>query len=514
MDAQPATASSDGEPGLAVRARRVAHVVLAVAFVGLVLGYVQAQTYGIIGADGYYHIKWSRLLWEGFLRGEIPEFTWLPLTILDAPRYVDHHFLFHVLQIPFTWFGDLVVGAKLSAFVYGVAAMLACYGLIVQSRVRWPLVWLVALLASSSHFMWRMANPRAMSVTIVTLVLAIWLLFAKRYRWVGVLAFALVWMYSLFPLLLVLAVAWTIGDWWESRRLDWRPVAYASIGIALGLVINPYFPENIALFIDHAWMKVAEDSTVPVGAEWYPLATWGIVTMSTVTLVSQVGGLLCVRPEHRESSARTICLLLFSMFLALLAFKSRRFMEYWPPFAVVFFAVAAAPWLDRVRVNELARTWRVAVVSAAVSVAIAMVIMLFVVLDQTLDIDQPPDNPVVYAGAARWLTENTPPSSLVFNADWDDFPMLFFHDSHNAYVSGLDPTYLLYANRENSEEYGRICAGEVQDPGRLISGRFGARFAVSAKDVEHDEFIRRARADRSMKSVFEDDHAVVFEILP
>ena len=124
------------------------------------------------------------------------------------------------------------------------------------------------------------------------------------------------------------------------------------------------------------------------------------------------------------------------------------------------------------------------------------------------------DKSFVYAGAARWLTENTPPSSLVFNADWDDFPMLFFHDSHNAYVSGLDPTYLLYANRESAEEYGRICAGEVQDPGRLISGRFGARFAVSAKDVEHDEFIRRARADRSMKSVFEDDHAVVFEILP
>lgn len=514
MDNQPSRTDAENGLSLAARVRRVSHAVASIALVGLVFGYVQAQTFGIIGVDGYYHIRWSRILWEGFMRGELPEFTWLPLTILDAPRYVDHHFLFHVLQIPFTWFGDLIVGAKVSAVVFGSAAILACYGLILRSRVPWPQVWLVALLASSSHFMQRMANPRAMSVTIITLVVAIFLLFAKRYLWIGVLAFSLVWMYSLFPLLIVLAVAWTIGDWWESGRLDWRPVVYACVGIALGLVINPYFPENIVLLVDHAMMKVAEDSTLLVGAEWYPLDTWSMVTYATVAVAAQVGGWLCVRPEHRKASARSICLLLFSTFLALLAFKARRFLEYWPPFAVVFFAFALRPWLERLNLRELASAWRIAAVGACAAVVVSLVAMLFVVIHQALMIDAPADDPIVYAGASRWLEGNTPPSSLVFNADWDDFPLLFFHDTHNSYVSGLDPTYLLYANPATAAEYDRITRGEVQSPGASIISRFGAQFAVTAKDREHEEFIRRARADRSMRAVYEDDHAVVFAIAP
>ena len=514
MDTQPSRADCDDNTGLAGRARRVGHVIAAVALTGLVPAYIQSQVYGIIGVDGYYHIRWSRILWEGFLRGEIPEFTWLPLTILDPPRYVDHHFLFHVLQIPFTWFGDLIVGAKVSAVVFASAAILACYALVVRSRVPWPLLWLVALLASSSFFLQRMGNARAMSVTIVTIVLALWLLFAKRHIWVGVLAFFLVWTYSLFPILIVLAVAWTIGDWWETRRFDWRPVAYACIGIGLGLVINPYFPANLVLLVDHAWMKVAEDSAVLVGAEWYPLETWGIVTYSTVALVAQVGGWLCLRPEHREDTARAICLLLFSTFLAVLAFKARRFLEYWPPFAVVFFAFALRPWFDRMKASDSSTSWRVAVGSASAAVAIAVTSLLFVVIHQAQKIDAPEENPAVYAGASRWLEVNTPPASLVFNADWDDFPPLFFHNTHNAYVNGLDPTYLVYANRELAAEYDRVVRGEVQDPGRSIQGRFGALYAVSAKDREHEEFIRRARADRSMRAVFEDDLAVVFEIAP
>lgn len=480
----------------------------------LVLGYIQAQAYGIIGEDGYYHIRWSRLLWEGFSRGELPRFTWLPLTILDSSRYVDHHFLFHVMQIPFTWFGDLVAGAKISAVVFGAAAVFACYGLIRVSGARWPLVWLAAILASSSHFLFRMSTPRAMSVTIVSLALATWLLFTRRYVWVGILAFPLVWAYSLFPLLLVLCAAWTFADALETGAIDWRPVTFAAAGIVLGLVINPYFPQNLILLVEHARMKVATDSAVLVGAEWYPLSSWGLVTTSMATVAAQVAGWLCVRPEQREGSARPVALLVFSTFLALLAFKSRRFMEYWPPFAVVFCAFAARPWIDRLvsRTRESAR-WRRASAVAAASVTAVVLFLLVSAVRQAITIDTPVEDTRTYVGASRWLTENTDESSLVFNADWDDFPALFYENTHNAYVSGLDPTYLLYADPDRASEYDRIVAGDRQDPGPAIRSTFGARFAISAKDAEHEAFLRRARADRSMRVAFEDDLAVVFEVV-
>src|SRR5260370_29304136 len=64
--------------------------------------------------DGYYHIRWARLLWENMRAGHFrpPTFQWLPLTTLSPRDYVDHHLLFHLILIPFTWFRDLQTGAK------------------------------------------------------------------------------------------------------------------------------------------------------------------------------------------------------------------------------------------------------------------------------------------------------------------------------------------------------------------------------------------------------------------
>ncbi len=80
--------------------------------------------------DGYYHIKWSQLLWENFKQGKwLPEFVWLPLTVLNAQDYADHHFLFHLLQIPFLWFFEPVLAAKIAAVFYGSVAIFSVYWL-------------------------------------------------------------------------------------------------------------------------------------------------------------------------------------------------------------------------------------------------------------------------------------------------------------------------------------------------------------------------------------------------
>ena len=61
-----------------------------------------------------------------------------------------------------------------------------------------------------------------------------------------------------------------------------------------------------------------------------------------------------------------------------------------------------------------------------------------------------------YAQGAAWMRTNIPAGQIVFNTDWDDFPRLFYFDSSHAYVSGLDPTYLLDRNAELSKLYDRI----------------------------------------------------------
>lgn len=62
--------------------------------------------------DGYYHFRWSRMLYEGLRAGDFPPaFNALPFTTLNPKDYVDHHFLFHMMQAPFTWLGDVAPAA-------------------------------------------------------------------------------------------------------------------------------------------------------------------------------------------------------------------------------------------------------------------------------------------------------------------------------------------------------------------------------------------------------------------
>ena len=99
---------------------------------------------------------------------------------------------------------------------------------------------------------------------------------------------------------------------------------------------------------------------------------------------------------------------------------------------------------------------------------------------------------------------------MVFNTDWDDFPMLFYHDTHNVYASGLDPTYLLHADPKLSKLYEDITLGRVDDPAPLIRDKFGAKYAFT--DTGHTDFIEKATAGGAMKIVYEDEHAAVLEV--
>ena len=110
-----------------------------------------------------------------------PPFTWLPLTTLDPKDYVDHHLLFHFFQIPFTWFGDLRLGAKISATNLcqpGGLFVLLAVGALSNSL----LVRLVAgLLACSAPFLYRMNMAKAPPFAIIYLVIGIHLFFTRKY---------------------------------------------------------------------------------------------------------------------------------------------------------------------------------------------------------------------------------------------------------------------------------------------------------------------------------------------
>jgi hypothetical protein len=505
--------------------------------IGLIFWQLQFSTSAICCGDfdGYYHIKWSRMLWESLRnRSFPPQFTWLPFTTLDPKHYVDHHLLFHFFQMPFTWFGDLRLGAKISATIFASVAVFSCYWLLVRYQIRYSLVWLLALLACSAPFLYRLNMAKAPPFAIIYLVIAIYLLFSKKYWPLIPLSFIFALTYDMFVLLILAAFIWTAVIGWTEHRFEWRPIVWVLLGTAAGLIINPYFPANLHLFYEHLKTKLTvSDFSTSVGKEWYPYDSWEFLGNSVVACAAMLVGYLAFDPSDRKRAHHSLFFLIFATALMIMTARWKRIAEYWPPFAVIFSAFALQPWLlgarstfTRLSSDILAELqpfldrpqsttpkeeddslWRtIALAVVAVSLGLALFFNLRTTIRDIVESE--PHN--FYHAGSEWMRANLTPGQIIFNTDWDDFPRLFYFDPAHAYISGLDPTYLYDKNPALSKLYERITLGEEEDPGPLIRDRFGARYVFT--DNSHGDFFDNARASGWFEIVYEDRDCTILHI--
>ncbi|MCB0209462.1 MAG: hypothetical protein KDJ52_09035 [Anaerolineae bacterium] len=466
------------------------------------LAFIQFSTPNLAGNDGYYHIKLAQVMGEVGLR---PAFPWLPLTVLNADRYVDHHWLYHVLLIPFT-FGDLRLGAKWASVVLPSLAFVAGWWLLRGQRVPFAALWALGFLAVSEAFLYRMSMPRAQAASLLFLLLALHCMLAGHERWLLPLGWLYVWLYNAFPLLLVVVGAHVVARWLLAGRLDLKPVLYAGGGLALGLVINPYFPDNLVFIYHHLSPKLTEATATSVGREWYPYQTWTLVENSGLALIVFVLGGLALGLSTRRMEADTGTLFFLAVLFGAMLFKSRRFVEYYPAFALLFCALAWRPLIEAWRTRP-----GIAAKSIPAILALVLLPSIFFTLQKAQVSLQSASSYTQYADASAWLEEHTPAGSRLFQTDWDDFTRLFFYNTHNTYTLGLDPTYMQRYDPQLYDTWVDITQGRVEQPSQTITELFGATYALT--DLNHTQFIKQAEADPHMQEVYRDDDAAIFEIV-
>jgi hypothetical protein len=494
--------------------------------------------------DGYYHIRWSSMLWDNFSQGKwLPEFTNLPLTVLSPDTYADHHFLFHVLQIPFLWFFEPVMAAKVAAVVFATAAVFSCFWLILRYRVSYPFLWLLALLGCASPFYYRMNMAKAPPFALIFTALGAWLLFERRYVWLAPLMFFFVWTYSLFPMLLVAALIWTVIIAWNEEVFEWRPLAYTAGGMVAGNIINPYFPQNLGLFVEHAVTKMrVGDFGVPVGGEWYPYDSKMLFWGCFVSFLAMFVGYILYRPDERKLEEKSTFFLALATIFCVWTFQSKRIAEYFPPLAILFAAFAwqafanrkteqtlpedfqrdLAPYLDasvETEQDEKRDFWKLASVGLLCALlAIWSFLSLHGLKIESRKIEYGGvageiagnDPPERYEKAMSWALQNIPSGERIFNTDWDDFPKMFYHDQKHNYVAGLDPKYLHSRNPELWKFYEEITTGKTEDAAPIIVDKFGARWVFS--DNHHDDFYAKAMESGWFDKVYEDEDGFILKI--
>lgn len=511
--------------------------------------------------DTFYHMKIAMLMMK---EGIVYDFPWLPFTTL-ATAYTDHHFLYHLALIPFFQLFGPLIGMKVAAVAFAAAAVTAFYGLLRSHKVRFAF-WFAILLATSSGFIFRLnlAKATALSLTLIMLTL---IALRKNRIW---LVFILSWLYVLlhagWPIMIVIvgvtlgtkAVIDRIADrhplhsWaslWFWRRLfrgsrnawrdflaatETRQAAAALGGIAAGLVINPYFPANFLFYWEQIWQiaVVGYKDKIGVGSEWYPypfLELFGagsmVFLLFALGLVLLTAGLLWKDVYRGTGKVKRseIAALVSSFFLAALFFamtlRSRRHIEYFVPFAMLFDAVFLHLLLSHIDARKVlakvSSVFKKPLVFQAIIVGYFAFVMPFMSVRDVLSIHDSFLHGIPftkYEKASVWLQAHAKPGAVVVHSDWDDFPPLFFRNDQNSYMCGLDPTFFYRQDPTRYWQWVNLTTGRTTTGiGALMKTSFGAKFALIEKD--HVYMKNAMSGDPSVFLVYEDDEVWIYATL-
>lgn len=474
----------------------VAAAVLAVA---AALGWLQTRSGQLVDRDSLFHARAAQTLPD---RGLSRSFEWTQES-LWRDRYSDKEFLFHLALAPFCRGADPAAGAKAAAWLFGAAIVAVVALVLVRNGIRLPWLWVLLVAALGNHFLFRMQSVRPQLLSILLLLLGVDALLRDRRRTLFVVGFLYSWSYAAPQLLVVFAALQALAAWIIDRRFDGRALAAASAGVAAGMILHPYFPNNLEQWwilnvriMSGAWL--GPEAGVRLGAEFDPVTTRSLVDASTLVLLCLVGSLAAPAFSPGALSRRSRLLIVFELAGFFLYLMSARFIEYFAPLALLAVASVAGdllppfPWSGRSRV--------VAAVAGALLLAIG--IRSLADTNRALSTYPAPD----LAGSARWIAAKVPPGETIVHLDWNDFTQLYYFDPGHRYLVGLDPMFMQARSPERQRLLEETRSGRRPFDAEELARTFGSRTLVVRSRL------RRIVEEAGLTPLYADDGGAVYPL--
>jgi hypothetical protein len=481
-------------------------------YIGFTLLAYQSRRDYVTEMDSLYHVAMAQTIRE---HGITRQFEWTQNSVW-RDRYSDKEFLFHVVLVPFCR-GDAesaVRGGKTFIALLGLAVFVALTMILRAHGAPAPWLWGLVLLVASGHWLLRMTMIRPHVLSIGLAVVSIHLLLEGRWKAVAAVGFVYSWSYAAPQLLLGMAVVIAVvrrlmqGGAWE-----WKPMAAAAAGLAGGMVIHPYFPNNFGIW----WIQNVQvlfrawgfwgPAEITLGSELGSVSTRILTHGSTLALGLFVACNLVAAAVRPGFSWKTLALLTLAWVFFLMELLSMRFVEYFVPTVILCSAFAA---------KELALLdWPATLKRPAVRWVAAAAILAALIGANAWS------NRAVFTfagafpkwevGASDWIRSNVPKGDVVLHLSFDEFPHLFLRDRSHRYLVGLDPMFGYASHPEETLLlYELFRKGTPVDPAQ-VSRRLGGRYlVVQKKRWSHvDAFVQAGAA-----KAFEDEAAVVLDLTP
>ncbi len=502
--------------------------------------YIQA-TPGFLDPDSFYHLKISKIISQ---QGPIFDFPWLQYTVLND-FYIDHHFLYHVAAVPFiVVLGDFV-GFKLFTVLISSLFILLSYTFLKKYKIKYA-EFFALLLVFSPAFLYRASLGKANSFSLIFLFLGIYFIFKKRYLWLFILSFFYVWTYGGFLLLLVMTIFYILANaiyktwldqplWLKLRKYFW-PLKITNYtinffktifskqsfklfftvlgGTIAGLIFNPYFPKNIKFY----WQQVYEigiknyQSIVNVGGEWYPYPMFELMTNTGALVIMAFLALILFISSFKKQKTESIFFFMTSFVFLLLTLKSKRYVEYYIPHLALFTAFSFHFGRDvLIKIKDF--IWQE--FKPAKYLVFIIFLFLFALMVKDLVITHnsflQPISFNKYDKISQYLKNNSNEGDVIMHTDWDEFPPLFYQNSKNYYIVGLDPTFMYNYDPQLYQLYADITTAKKSDNlYQAIKENFNAKYFFVESGREQLE--KNLQYNSNFTKVYEDEDGKLYKL--
>lgn len=489
---------------------------VALALFVAALAHYQLATRTLLDGDSYFHARAAQQLAEHGVQRQFPQAafsTW-------RDRYSDKDFLFHVFSIPFVGASASVAGAKRAVIAADALVLLAFGFALVRLRVRFA--WLaVALFAASSPWIWlHLLKLRPHLLGLALLLVEIVLLLEGRWKTLALAAAAHVLAHTSFLTLLALPIADAIARGLRGQPLVWRPAAGIALGILAASLLHPYFPNNLTIAFDQA-VEVARSASgarpdVPpdvFGSELLPMSLAGFLQLWNVWTPALVCGvLLLARWRRAPPSAAALTLFGFAAALLIACRLANRFAFFFEPVAVLATLRAASELAGDRSLRELVRAPGAIALAGMFAVCLAAGARDTRPSSLRVRIARSESPAAGMREAIAFLDRRAAKSDIVYHNFWIPFAPLYYFRPEGTYIEGLDPIFLYRFDPRLFAGMLSVYRGEEKDAHRVIAGDFGARF-VFVQKVENEHAMARLLArDERFRLIYNDAHALVFEV--
>lgn len=493
-------------------------IITVISFIAI----IQFKAYEFLCTDVYYHAKMAQLILDSGKLVEI--FPWLQYTILND-NFVEHHLLFHILLLPFFKILEPFLAAKIATIVFATTFFIVFFVILKKLNIKSSLYWTLFLLFSSSLFIFRLNLLRAQSLALILLLIGIYLLIKKYFIYLIPLTIFYVWLFDGFIILgIVIAIKSLMEAYYLFKTKNYKlisdlfyPILCYLAGIAIAIILNPYFPKNIYHLFFHLYHVALKDpfSNMPVGIEWYMSTPWFLISSSLIIIILLVIAIfiiLLTKIKHRKVNKTILFLFLNALVFFLLTIVVRKMIEYSAPLIILLAAyvytnnyIAINKYFGKLFLFKNKYVPKLLIVFFLLSAAIYNFQAVY------FNLNNDKEGKINTKKAGIWIKENIPAKEIIYHLDWSESPQLLFYNDQNYYIAGLDPNFMKEYNYDLYRKWHQLFSQQsLENSHQIIKQDFKANYAYINKDFS--EFVNYTKKDLRFATIYENENILIYKI--